>query len=88
VAKWKAESYPKDSEGNSIADQIDRTIPGQEEWVRQFLAGEIDQLAGQAFDPITNFNPPPWAESLRLYLDTAKGMAKSGPENRVLSGGV
>ena len=47
VAKWKAEPYPKDSEGNSIVDQIDKTIPGYEDWVRQFLAGEIDELAGQ-----------------------------------------
>ena len=81
VAKWNSESYPKDSDGNSIVDQIDKTIPGYEEWVRQFLAGEIDSLAGQAFNPNTNFNPPPWAESL-LYLDATKGMAKSGPRIR------
>ena len=47
VAKWNSESYPKDSDGNSIVDQIDKTIPGYEDWVRQFLAGEIDELAGQ-----------------------------------------
>ena len=43
VAKWR------DSEGNSIVDQIDKTIPGYEEWVRQFLAGEIDSLVGPLY---------------------------------------
>ena len=82
VQKWKDEAYPKDSDGKSIADQIDTTIPGEEEWVKMFLAGEIDKLAGEAFNPHTTFDPPPWAESLRLYLDTTKGLAKNGPRIR------
>eukprot|EP01048_Picozoa_sp_COSAG05_P009997 COSAG05_NODE_856_length_6943_cov_105.649912_4_plen_712_part_00 len=82
VEKWKEQAYPKDENGKSIADQIDRTIPGEEEWVEKFLAGEIDKLAGEAFNPLTTFDPPPWAESLRLYLDATKAIAKSGPRIR------
>ena len=82
VEKWLAEYYPKDENGISIAGQIDVTIPGHEGWVESLKTGAVCKLAGRAFDNQDSFNPPKWAESLRLYLDTAKGMAKCGPRIR------
>ena len=82
VEKWLAEYYPKDENGISIAGQIDVTIPGHEGWVESLKTGAVCKLASRAFANQDYFNPPQWAESLRLYLDTAKGMAKCGPRIR------
>ena len=54
------------------------TIPGHEEWCKKLKSGEICALAGKAFEERGTYNPPPWAESLRLFLDGTKGVAKCG----------
>ena len=78
IKKWLEEYYPKDENGVSIAGQIDVTIPGHEAWCDSLKKGEVCSLAGKAFDDRGPFNPPPWAESLRLFLDATKGVAKCG----------
>ena len=66
-------TYPKDENGVSIRHQIDKTIKSEEQFVADIKSGKICQLAAQAFQTHTKFNPPPWAEKLKLQLKESAG---------------
>jgi len=76
---WLQHQYPKDENGESIRHQIDKTIKSEEQYVKDLKSGKICELAAQAFQTQTKFNPPPWAERLKLHLKEQAGPAKSGP---------
>ena len=76
---WLQHAYPKVENGNSIRHQIDKTIKSEEQFVADIKSGKICKLAAQAFQTHTKFNPPPWAEKLKLQLKEQAGPARSGP---------
>jgi hypothetical protein len=78
LEKWLDAEYPRDSEGVSIRHQINKTMPEEKQWVDDLMAGKICPLAAAAFDVGLEFDPPPWAEKLRLALRENSPGAKTG----------
>ena len=76
---WLEHQYPKDENGVSIRHQIDKTIASEKQYVADLKSGKVCPLAAQAFQTQTKFDPPPWAERLKLFLKEHAGPAKSGP---------
>eukprot|EP01043_Picozoa_sp_COSAG02_P077855 COSAG02_NODE_17252_length_1018_cov_0.845484_1_plen_229_part_10 len=76
---WLEHQYPKDENGVSIRHQIDKTIASEKQYVADLKSGKVCKLAAQAFQTQTKFDPPPWAERLKLFLKEHAGPAKSGP---------
>eukprot|EP01047_Picozoa_sp_COSAG01_P045892 COSAG01_NODE_4263_length_5198_cov_77.376937_3_plen_140_part_00 len=68
LEKWLDAAYPRDSNGVSIRHQINKTMPEEQQWVDDLMAGKICPLAAAAFKVGLEFDPPPWAEKLKLAL--------------------
>ena len=78
LEKWLEAAYPRDSNGVSIRHQINKTMPEEQQWVDDLLAGKICPLAAAAFKVGLEFDPPPWAEKLKLELKENSPGAKTG----------
>ena len=78
LEQWLDAAYPKDENGVSIRHQIDKTMPEQQQWVDDLKAGKICPLAALAFECGLDFDPPVWAEKMRLTLQENAPAAKNG----------
>ena len=79
---WLEAAYPKDVNGVSIRHQIDMTMPEHREWVEKLMKGEVCELAYSAFNMAPKFEPPPWAEKMKLKVNEKAGIPKAGARIR------
>ena len=79
---WLDKAYPRDENGVSIREQIDITMPEHRQWVQDLMGGKVCELAAAAFNMNPTFDPPKWAEKMKLRVDENAGVPKAGARIR------